>query len=204
MEDIEWNVVNEGQLLDAMVGHKPVGVNKYFQMALICDKLAENLRKDVNPEKIWAHLQTMYNLEVLDDNESIPFPNVVKEFSLPSEEFGELLIKKEDEDKKQGGKEVKWDDKSLPKGGKESTPRWDKDNNGKASTKKESKKEGERPKGGKGRNSTATPKEEKGRETPKPAKRTRGSLKPNDDSSSSGKSSPVTVTPSPGKRRRVV
>lgn len=25
MEEIEWNVVNEGQLLAAMVGHKPVG-----------------------------------------------------------------------------------------------------------------------------------------------------------------------------------
>lgn len=25
MDDFEWNVVHEGQLLDAMVGHKPVG-----------------------------------------------------------------------------------------------------------------------------------------------------------------------------------
>lgn len=25
MEDFEWTVVNEGHLLDAMVGHKPVG-----------------------------------------------------------------------------------------------------------------------------------------------------------------------------------
>lgn len=26
MEDIEWNVIHEGELLDAMVGHKPVGI----------------------------------------------------------------------------------------------------------------------------------------------------------------------------------
>lgn len=26
MDDFEWNVVNEGHLLDAMVGHKPVGM----------------------------------------------------------------------------------------------------------------------------------------------------------------------------------
>lgn len=25
MDDFEWNVVHESQLLDAMVGHKPVG-----------------------------------------------------------------------------------------------------------------------------------------------------------------------------------
>lgn len=30
MEDIEWTVVNEGQLLDAMVGHKPVGKNMFL------------------------------------------------------------------------------------------------------------------------------------------------------------------------------
>lgn len=25
MDDFEWNVVNEGHLLESMVGHKPVG-----------------------------------------------------------------------------------------------------------------------------------------------------------------------------------
>lgn len=29
MEEFEWNVVHEGQLLDAMVGHKPVGMFIY-------------------------------------------------------------------------------------------------------------------------------------------------------------------------------
>lgn len=26
MDEFEWNVAHEGQLLDAMVGHKPVGI----------------------------------------------------------------------------------------------------------------------------------------------------------------------------------
>ncbi|CAG9764756.1 unnamed protein product [Ceutorhynchus assimilis] len=212
MEDIEWNVVNEGQLLDAMVGHKPVGVNKYFQMALICDKFATNLRKDVDPQKIWAHLETMYNLEALDENESIPFPNTEKEFSLPESEFGELLLSKKEEDKKIETETVKITKESVKKeinkNTKDATPRRDSKEGAKdktpANVKKDLKKEvmEKGGKSGKGRNA-ATPKEEKS--TPKPTKRTRGSLslKSNDDSGSSGKSSPITVTPVV-KRRRVV
>ncbi|KAJ8960082.1 hypothetical protein NQ317_007383 [Molorchus minor] len=64
MEDFEWNVANEGQLLDTMVGHKPE-LNKYFQMAFICDKFTDNVHKDVDSHKIWTHLETMYNLEAL-------------------------------------------------------------------------------------------------------------------------------------------
>lgn len=29
MDDFEWNVFHEGQLLDAMVGHKPVGAYNF-------------------------------------------------------------------------------------------------------------------------------------------------------------------------------
>lgn len=202
MEEIEWNVVNEGQLLAAMVGHKPVGkwlndpalgnphnltsidrlgVNKYFQMALICEKLADSLNKEVSPEKIWAHLSTMYNLDVLDDNESIPFPNTEKEFSLPSSEFGDLLNKKEEEDEKKSlnelaklAKDLKRDDKTPSKGvAKEGTPRRDsKDTKTPAGGGKKLEKSRGSAKG------RATPKEERGRgktdDTPKPTKRTRG------------------------------
>nr|CAI5818095.1 unnamed protein product [Callosobruchus analis] len=114
MDEFEWTVVNEGHLLDAMVGHKPVGVNKYFQMAFICDKFCDNLNKDVASEKIWAHLETMYNLEALDESESIPFPNGEKEFRLPDADFGNLINKKEIEDKNKAA--------TTPKGGRE-TPK---------------------------------------------------------------------------------
>ncbi|KAJ8925572.1 hypothetical protein NQ315_009412 [Exocentrus adspersus] len=222
MEDFEWNVVNEGQLLDAMAGHKPVGVNKYFQMAFICDKFTESLHKDIDPGKIWAHLETMYNLEVLDESESIPFPNTEREFNLPDSDFGNLISKKEEEKTKV---QAQKGDKETPKPVKESkkeekTPvrnqkerrdsKEGKDNKTPNVPKKEIKKEPEKTKGpGKGRNSNATPKDDsksknKNEETPKPTKRpTRGSLKPNDDSGSSGKSSPITVTPTSTKRRRI-
>lgn len=38
MDDIEWTIANEGQLLDAMVGHKPVGklINLKLQFSFEC------------------------------------------------------------------------------------------------------------------------------------------------------------------------
>ncbi|KAJ8957673.1 hypothetical protein NQ318_017565 [Aromia moschata] len=188
MDDFEWNVVNEGQLLDAMVGHKPVGVNKYFQMAFICDKFTDNLHKDIDPEKIWAHLETMYNLEALDESESIPFPNGEREFNLPEADFGNLINKKDEEKNKsqpqKGGretpklvKETKKDEKTPVRNQKDNKEGKDV-NKTPAVAKKEIKKEVEKTKAPvKGRNSIGTPKEEnksgksKSDDTPKPAKR---------------------------------
>ncbi|EFA06618.2 MRG/MORF4L-binding protein [Tribolium castaneum] len=217
MDEIEWNVAHEGQLLEAMVGHKPVGVNKYFQMACICDKFADSCQKEINSDKVWAHLETMYNLEALDESESIPFPNSEKEFTLPDSDFGSLIVKKE-EDKKlaQKGretpkslKELRKDEKTPVRSSKEVPRRDSKDSKDKTpvSAKKEIKKEAEKSKS-KGKSNSSTPREEnkakaKSDDTPKLTKRpTRGSSKP-DDSSSSGKSSPITVTPPVTKRRRI-
>lgn len=157
-------------------------------MALICDKFADNLRKDVNPQKVWAHLKTMYNLEALDENETIPFPNTEKEFTLPQSEFGELLVKKEDEEKKGAtetpvkvsAKETKKEDKASAKQPKDDTPRRDsKDSNKSLNSKKEAKKDTEKvgKQLGKGR-TPGTPKEAKNKsdDTPKLTKRTRGKI----------------------------
>lgn len=231
MDDFDWNVYHEGQLLDAMVGHKPVGVNKYFQMALILDKFTDHINKDVHPDKVWAHLDTMYNLEALDESESLPFPNDERDFSLPESEFGQLQLKKEDKaeaEKKninQKGretpknmKEIKKEEKPITVNRnikeKETQRRDSKDSrDGKVtnSVKKEVKKEKDEKvsKPLKGRNSVQVSEDKsaksgkvKNDDTPRPGKRTRGSLKP-DDTGSNGKASPLTVTPNSSKRRRI-
>lgn len=190
-------------------------------MAFICDKFTDNLHKDIDPEKIWTHLETMYNLEALDESESIPFPNSEKEFILPESEFGNLINKKEEEKSKllvpKGGretpklvKEIKKEEKTPMKTLKEHRDSKEgKDNKTPLSVKKEIKKESDIKKTpGKSRNINTSIKEEKmpkikNEDTPKLTKRpTRGSFKPNDDSGSSGKSSPINVTPMP-KRRRI-
>ncbi|XP_067627658.1 MRG/MORF4L-binding protein isoform X2 [Eurosta solidaginis] len=93
-EQIEWSAEEEIQLFFALEGLKPVGINKHFYMACIADRLSKNLQRDVPAEAIWAHLRTMYNLDVLDELEPLPFPNEEKEFSLPETEFSALLSKK--------------------------------------------------------------------------------------------------------------
>lgn len=191
-------------------------------MAFICDKFIDNINKEVHSERIWEHLETMYNLEALDESESLPFPNDEKEFYLPESEYGMLKAKKDekpDEKKMQKGretpknmKEIKKDDKTPSRIIKEDQRRDSKE--GKEvkpiGIKKDIiKKEPEKNKPLKGRSGAQTPKEEnkipkhKNDDTPRTAKRpTRGSLKP-EDSSSSGKSSPLTVTPTGTKRRRI-
>lgn len=191
-------------------------------MAFICDKFTDNMHKDVDSDKIWTHLETMYNLEALDESESIPFPNNEREFRLPDADFGIMINKKEEEKgkiqaPKIGGetpkaiKDTKKEEKTSVRNQKERRDSKEgKDSSKTPSTsKKEIKKEIEKNKTPKNRNSITATKEEKSpkiklEETPKLAKRpTRGSLKSNDDSGSSGKSSPITVTPSNPKRRRI-
>ncbi|XP_074027322.1 MRG/MORF4L binding protein isoform X2 [Leptinotarsa decemlineata] len=191
-------------------------------MAFICDKFTDNLHKDINPDKVWAHLETMYNLEALDECESIPFPNLEKDFILPEQEFGNLINKEDDEKKltanksslelAKTNKEHKKEEKVTVRNTKErSDSREGRDTNRTPTlTKKDLKKEPEKSnKIPAKRNSLSAAKEDKIsksklEDTPKLTKRpTRGSLKPNDDSGSSGKSSPVTVITPSTKRRRI-
>lgn len=175
-------------------------------MAFIWDKLTESLNKNIQSEKIWEHLETMYNLEALDESESLPFPNDEREFYLPEAEFGALKSRKEEknEEKKQTqkGRETPKNVKEIKKEEKTITNKNVKEEKDRATPtpRKEVKKEPEKAKIVKGRNSTGSVKEENN----KPAARrpTRNNQKA-DDSGSSGKGSPVTVTPSAPKRRRL-
>uniref|UniRef100_A0A131Z4I4 MRG-binding protein n=1 Tax=Rhipicephalus appendiculatus TaxID=34631 RepID=A0A131Z4I4_RHIAP len=64
-ETLDWNVDTEVQLFHAMKGHKPVGVNRYFQMACIHEKFSASLNKDISSQTIWDHLDTMYDMAAL-------------------------------------------------------------------------------------------------------------------------------------------
>lgn len=196
-------------------------------MAFIWDKFNEKLTETVQSDKIWKHLETMYNLEALDESESLPFPNDECEFCLPESEYGALKVKKEEKNEEikntQKGretpkivKEPKKEEKQINKNTKETPRRDSKDSKDGKSTpiaKKELKKEPEREKSKsvKSRSSVSAVKDEtksnhrtpQKEETPRSEKRlTRGSQKI-DDSGSNGKASPVTVTPNSNKRRRL-
>ncbi|XP_055855678.1 MRG/MORF4L-binding protein [Episyrphus balteatus] len=96
-EEMEWSAEEEIQLFFALEGLKPVGVNKHFYMACIAERLSRSLNRDIPAEQIWAHLRTLYNLDVLDEMEPLPFPNDQKDFSLPETEFSALMSRKQAE-----------------------------------------------------------------------------------------------------------
>lgn len=101
-EDMEWSTEEEVQLLYALDGLKPVGINKHLYMAQICERLSKALKRDVASDTVWAHLRTLYNLDVLDQMERLPFIEEEVEFALPESEFSALISKKlaETEEKK--------------------------------------------------------------------------------------------------------
>lgn len=91
---MEWSAEEEIQLFKALGGLKPIGINKHFYMACICGRLSAALKRDIYPDMVWAHLQTMYNLDILDSMEPLPFPQDQCDFALPDAEFSELMAKK--------------------------------------------------------------------------------------------------------------
>lgn len=193
-------------------------------MVLIWNKLQEFL--DISSDRIWAHLETMYNLEALDEIVSLPFPNDERDFYLPDSEYGSLKAKKWNDKMEEKTvktsipkklevkevvkpKEVKKEDKIPNK--KDTQRRDSKDSkDGKMSvsaSKKEIRKDLDKLKPLKGK--TGGIKEEDKNKIPKneDAKRggkrpTRGSLKP-DEIPAQKSQSPLTVVTVGMKRRRL-
>lgn len=93
-DTVQWDVDMEVQLFYTMANHKPVGINKHFQMACIWEKLSNSITTEVSTNDIWKHLDTLYDLSMLDDTEPIPFPNHEVPFGLPENEFGALIKQK--------------------------------------------------------------------------------------------------------------
>lgn len=89
-----WGAEEEIQLFSALKKLKPVGINKYFFMACISDRLSSALNRDISSDQIWTHLKSLYNLTALDALEPLPFPNDECEFSLPETEFSAFISKK--------------------------------------------------------------------------------------------------------------
>ncbi|XP_030624626.1 MRG/MORF4L-binding protein [Chanos chanos] len=84
-ESVVWSQEVEVCLFHAMLGHKPVGVNRHFHMICIRDKFSQNIGRQVSSKVIWDHLGTMYDMQALHESEILPFPNSEKPFVLPED-----------------------------------------------------------------------------------------------------------------------
>ncbi|XP_075032838.1 MRG/MORF4L-binding protein [Mixophyes fleayi] len=89
-EPVLWSPEVEVCLFHAMLGHKPVGVNRHFHMICIRDKFSQNIGRQISSKVIWEHLRTMYDMQALHESEILPFPNSEKNFILPDEIIQEV------------------------------------------------------------------------------------------------------------------
>ncbi|KAM7404181.1 hypothetical protein PAMP_011552 [Pampus punctatissimus] len=102
-DSVVWSHEVEVCLFHAMIGHKPVGVNRHFHMICIRDKFSQNIGRQ-------------------HESEILPFPNTEKSFSLPddiiqevkegsnssvkmSERTSSIRDKERERDKEKGGSE---------------------------------------------------------------------------------------------------
>ncbi|CAG5114598.1 unnamed protein product [Candidula unifasciata] len=90
--DFVWNPDMEVNLFHAMRGHKPVGVNKHFQMISIHDRLSSACKK-ITSDDVWNHLSTLYDLQALNESEIVPFPNKNGCFDLLESDVSDLCEK---------------------------------------------------------------------------------------------------------------
>lgn len=93
LEKGNWPVDTEVSLFHAMRGHKPAGVNKHFQMLFIHEKINSSSSRKIAAKDIWDHLNSMYDLQALNESEIIPFPNKEVEFELSGEDFKDIITK---------------------------------------------------------------------------------------------------------------
>ncbi|XP_060034033.1 MRG/MORF4L-binding protein isoform X1 [Erinaceus europaeus] len=149
-ETVVWSPEVEVCLFHAMLGHKPVGVNRHFHMICIRDKFSQNIGRQVPSKVIWDHLSTMYDMQALvswtplsltptHESEILPFPNPERNFVLPEEIIqevreGKVIIEeemkeemKEDVDPHNGADDVFSSSGSLGKSTEKSSK--DKDKN---------------------------------------------------------------------------
>ncbi|XP_061907908.1 MRG/MORF4L-binding protein [Entelurus aequoreus] len=89
-ESVVWSHEVEVCLFHAMIGHKPVGVNRHFHMICIRDKFSQNIGRQISSSVIWDHLGSMYDMQALHESEILPFPNSEKSFSLPDDIIQEV------------------------------------------------------------------------------------------------------------------
>ncbi|XP_069740601.1 MRG/MORF4L-binding protein isoform X2 [Narcine bancroftii] len=87
---VSWTPEVEVCLFHAMLGHKPVGVNRHFHMICIRDKFSQNIGRQIASKIVWEHLNVMYDMQALHESEILPFPNGERNFVLPEDIIHEV------------------------------------------------------------------------------------------------------------------
>ncbi|VEL30149.1 unnamed protein product [Protopolystoma xenopodis] len=81
----DWDLESEIKLFHALMSHKPVGVDRHFQMIYIMNYLSTSLDKPITASQVWKRLSEMYDMDELQEAEVMPFPTKLTEFALSSD-----------------------------------------------------------------------------------------------------------------------
>lgn len=84
-KSVQWSPEKEVQLFYALKGRRPVGINRFFQMMFIQEEFSNLTGQDVSSEEIWKYLETLYDLDALNENEEESIVGEEKDFILPEE-----------------------------------------------------------------------------------------------------------------------
>jgi len=103
-QDFVWDMNSELALYQALVMHKPAGINKHFNVALVSEALSQELGRPVLACSIWKKLREMFDLKAVEDREeSLPFSLEVKDFRLPRKDFEILIFERSRDWEEKGG-----------------------------------------------------------------------------------------------------
>jgi len=71
-EKLVWNEENKLKFMMCLLGHKVVGIEKHFHMAIIHEEFSELVKQDVCVDELWKHLKSLYDLSLLEDHQPNP------------------------------------------------------------------------------------------------------------------------------------
>jgi len=85
MISMKWTAQLEIGLLYEVLKHRPIGINRHFEMLHLHANLNRewSIDRHIAVKDIWNHLSTLYDLKALNELADLPFPNAEAEFSLP-------------------------------------------------------------------------------------------------------------------------
>ncbi|VDO12407.1 unnamed protein product [Rodentolepis nana] len=78
-----WTLDEEIYLFMAIMTYKPAGRDRNFQMCCLAYKLQNETKLSYSISDIWKRIKELYNIELINENECVPYSEKPCEFSLP-------------------------------------------------------------------------------------------------------------------------